>query len=47
MERALFPSAATVARLASGRTDFVSGDKLEPVYLRAVSFVKAPPPRII
>jgi tRNA threonylcarbamoyladenosine biosynthesis protein TsaB len=47
MKRVLFPSAATVARLAPGRTDFVSGDKLEPVYLRAVSFVKAPPPRII
>ena len=25
--------------------DFVPGEKLEPIYLREVSFVKAPPPR--
>lgn len=42
LARRLFPSAATVARLAVGRTDFVAGEKLEPVYLRATSFVKAP-----
>jgi tRNA threonylcarbamoyladenosine biosynthesis protein TsaB len=46
MERALFPSAAMVAWLAAGRTDFVAGEKLEPVYLREVSFVKAPAGRI-
>jgi len=46
MEPPWFPSAATVARRAAGRTDFVPGDKLEPVYLRAVSFVKAPPSRV-
>jgi tRNA threonylcarbamoyladenosine biosynthesis protein TsaB len=45
MKRVLFPSAAMVARLATGRTDFVSGEKLEPVYLRAVSFVKSAPSR--
>jgi tRNA threonylcarbamoyl adenosine modification protein YeaZ len=44
--RALCPDAATVGLLATGRTDFVPGDKLEPIYLRATSFVKAPAPRI-
>jgi tRNA threonylcarbamoyladenosine biosynthesis protein TsaB len=46
MERALFPTAATVARLANGRTDFIAGEKLEPIYLRETSFVKAPAPRV-
>jgi tRNA threonylcarbamoyl adenosine modification protein YeaZ len=41
----LFPTAATLARLAASRTDFVSGEKLEPIYLRETNFVKAPPPR--
>lgn len=41
------PSAATLTQLASRREDFVSADKLEPIYLRATSFVKAPPPRVI
>ena len=45
MERALFPSAAAAAQLASGRVDFLAGEKLEPVYLRETSFVKAPPGR--
>jgi len=39
----LFPSAATLARLAMNRTGFVAGEKLEPVYLRETNFVKAPP----
>jgi tRNA threonylcarbamoyl adenosine modification protein YeaZ len=43
--KVLFPRAATLAQLASGRIDFVSGDKLEPIYLRETQFVKAPPPR--
>ena len=43
----LFPDAAMVGQLASGRSDFVPGDRLEPVYLRETRFVKAPPPRII
>jgi len=38
----LFPSAAAAARLAAGRTDFLPGEKLAPVYLRETSFVKAP-----
>ena len=40
----LFPSAATLARIAVDRTDFKSGDQLTPIYLREASFVKAPPP---
>jgi tRNA threonylcarbamoyladenosine biosynthesis protein TsaB len=43
----IFPGAADLATLASHRTRFVAGEKLEPIYLREVSFVKAPPPRII
>jgi tRNA threonylcarbamoyladenosine biosynthesis protein TsaB len=46
MERRLFPSAATIARLAAERTDFLPGDRLEPVYLRETSFVKAPGRRV-
>ena len=43
--RILFPGAATLAKLAESRTDFLPGDKLEPIYLRETNFVKAPPPR--
>ncbi len=43
----LVPEAATLALLALGRADFVRGDGLEPVYLREVSYVKAPPLRAI
>jgi len=43
----LLPSAAAVARLAGERADFVAGEALEPVYLREVSFVKAPPSRVV
>jgi len=39
--RVLLPDAATLGLLAVSRADFVSGDKLEPVYLRETSFVKA------
>ena len=45
--RRLFPDAAMVGQLASQRTDFVTGERLEPIYLRETRFVKAPPPRII
>ena len=45
--RPLFPEAATLAKLAVGRTDFLSGEKLEPIYLREINFVKAPPPRVL
>jgi tRNA threonylcarbamoyl adenosine modification protein YeaZ len=43
----LYPDAATLGQLAGGKADFVSGEKLEPIYLREVSFVKAPPARVI
>jgi tRNA threonylcarbamoyladenosine biosynthesis protein TsaB len=46
-ETVLFPDAATVARLAADRTDFVAGESLEPVYLRETTFVKAPAGRSI
>jgi tRNA threonylcarbamoyladenosine biosynthesis protein TsaB len=42
MAQALFPSAAAVARLAAVRQDFLPGEKLEPIYLRETTFVKAP-----
>ena len=31
----------------AGREDFVNGEKLEPIYLRETTFVKAPLPRIL
>jgi tRNA threonylcarbamoyl adenosine modification protein YeaZ len=45
--RVLFPRASTLGRLVQGHTDFVPGEKLEPIYLRPTQFVKAPPPRIV
>ncbi len=45
--RIAFPRAAVLGKLALRRSDFVSGEKLEPIYLRETTFVKAPPPRII
>jgi len=45
--RIVFPGAAPLARLAAQRTDFVPGEKLEPIYLRETTFVKAPPARIL
>src|SRR5262245_17127140 len=45
--RTIFPRAAAVGRLALARRDFVAGEKLEPVYLREASFVKAPRPRTV
>jgi len=45
--RIIYPRAATLAELAAARTDFVTGDKLEPIYLRETTFVKAPLPRVV
>jgi tRNA threonylcarbamoyl adenosine modification protein YeaZ len=45
--RLLFPQAATLGQLARGRTDFVAGESLQPIYLRETRFIKAPPPRIL
>jgi tRNA threonylcarbamoyl adenosine modification protein YeaZ len=44
--RIIFPRAATLVQLAAGRNDFLPGEKLEPVYLRETSFVKARPNRV-
>jgi tRNA threonylcarbamoyl adenosine modification protein YeaZ len=41
----LFPKADWLATLASSRTDFVHGETMEPISLRPVQFVKAPPPK--
>ena len=41
--RTVFPRAEILGRLAANRNDFVSGEKLEPIYLRATTFVKAKP----
>jgi tRNA threonylcarbamoyl adenosine modification protein YeaZ len=43
----VFPRAAMLAELARHRTTFVSGESLEPIYLRETSFVKAPPARMV
>jgi tRNA threonylcarbamoyladenosine biosynthesis protein TsaB len=43
----VFPRAVTLAKLAAARPDSVSGESLEPIYLRPTSFVKAPPTRIL
>jgi len=45
--RQSYPEAAMLAQLAATREDFVSGETLQPIYLRAAAFVKAPPPRAI
>jgi tRNA threonylcarbamoyl adenosine modification protein YeaZ len=45
--RVLFPRAATLGQLARDRTDFVAGERMEPIYLRETRFVKAPPLRIL
>jgi tRNA threonylcarbamoyl adenosine modification protein YeaZ len=43
--RTVFPRACVLGKMATRRTDFVAGEKLEPIYLREPNFVKAPPPR--
>ena len=43
----LYPSASMLARLARKRTDYISAERLEPIYLRETTFVKAPAPRVI
>jgi tRNA threonylcarbamoyl adenosine modification protein YeaZ len=45
--KTVFPRAAMLGGMALTRTDFISGEKLEPIYLRETKFVKAPPPRVI
>lgn len=43
----LHPDAAAIGQTAAGRTNYLRGEQLEPIYLREASFVKAPPPRIL
>ena len=43
--RMVCPRAAMLGQLACNRTDFATGEKLEPIYLREANFVKAPPGR--
>lgn len=45
--KTVFPRAATLGTLALTRTNFTSGENLEPIYLRETKFVKAPAPRIL
>lgn len=42
--RIVFPRAETLGRLAANRDEFTPGEKLEPIYLRPTTFVKAKPP---
>lgn len=41
----LYPDPRQLGIMALDRTDYVAANELIPVYLRPVSFVKAPPPR--
>ena len=41
----LSPDAAVLTQLATSRTDFQSGESIQPIYLRKTEFTKAPPPR--
>ncbi len=43
----VWPQAATLAGLAAHRSDFASGELLEPIYLRTTAFVKAAPSRVL
>jgi len=43
--RRIFPTAAVIARMASVRSEYLPGEKLEAIYLRETAFIKAPPPR--
>lgn len=45
--RQLVPTAATLGKLAAQRKDYLAGERLEPIYLRETTFVKAPSPRHI
>jgi len=45
--RTVFPRAATLGKLAMNRTNYLSGEQLEPIYLRPAAFLKATPPRIL
>lgn len=43
----IFPHAAMLTRLAKQCSNYLPGEKMEPIYLRETTFVKAPPARQI
>ena len=43
----LYPDAAVLGSMVGAGADYVSGEKLEPIYLRETAFKKAPPLRIL
>jgi tRNA threonylcarbamoyl adenosine modification protein YeaZ len=45
--RTIFPRAGVLGKLALDRPGTISAQRIEPIYLRKTSFVKAAPPRII
>jgi tRNA threonylcarbamoyladenosine biosynthesis protein TsaB len=45
--RVLFPEAEALAQLCQLSTECVPAEKLEPIYLREPTFLKAPPPRVL
>lgn len=45
--RILCPDAVTLGILAAGRTDYIAGEAIEPIYLRLTNYKKAPPIRVI
>ena len=45
--RIILPRAIRLAHLAAGRQDSTPPANLEPIYLRATTFVKSPPARIV
>jgi len=46
VERGMGRESRRRARLAADRDDFVTGEKMEPIYLRETNFVKTPPGRM-
>jgi tRNA threonylcarbamoyladenosine biosynthesis protein TsaB len=45
--RQIFPCAGMLGRLSVGRNAFIPGERLEPIYLRETTFVKAAAPRAL
>ncbi len=43
----VIPDAKSIYRLSVNNNEYIQGEKLEPIYLRPISFVKAPPRRIL
>jgi tRNA threonylcarbamoyladenosine biosynthesis protein TsaB len=46
-QRVIHPAASIIGRLAAGKTDFVTGEALAPIYLRETTFVKTGAVRVI